>query len=125
LRYVAVDERCRKRVEKTAGIPLSRITVILNAVDLERFRAREPLPSKPKRALIFSNQTGQVPAIRSAARRMGLELQVLGLGAGNAVPNPESMLRKGTMRVGGDGGWKCGSAMRLRRLRPYGHFREF
>lgn len=92
LRYVAVDERCRKRVEKTAGIPLSRITVILNAVDLERFRGREPLPSKPKRALIFSNQTGQVPAIRSAARRMGLELQVLGLGAGNAIPNPESML---------------------------------
>lgn len=92
LRYVPVDDRCRKRVSSAAGIPLSRIEVIWNAVDLERFRPRDALPSKPKRAVVFSNKITQLPAVRSASNRMGLELDVLGLDAGTAVSNPESVL---------------------------------
>jgi hypothetical protein len=94
LRYVAVDDRCRKRIERNPEIATSRIEVRLNAVDLERFRPRDPLPAKAKRALVFSNQAAQLPAIRRACRAMGLQLDVVGLGAGPAVPNPELVLPK-------------------------------
>jgi len=90
LRYVAVDNRCRKRLENAADIPASRIEVILNAVDLDRFHPRGPLPSKPKHALVFSNQRRQLSAVRKACKRMGLTLDVLG--GNTAAPNPESIL---------------------------------
>jgi hypothetical protein len=92
LRHVAVDDRCRKRIERCAKIPSSRIQVIWNAVDLERFRPRAPLPARPVRALVFSNQTAQLPAVRRACKRMRLKLDILGLGTGNQVPDPESVL---------------------------------
>jgi glycosyltransferase involved in cell wall biosynthesis len=95
LRYVAVDERCKKRLENTAGIPRERIQVILNAVDLERFQKRSPLPAKARRALIFSNNASEsthVPAVRKACRQAGLDLDVTGLGSGNSTASPETIL---------------------------------
>src|SRR5882672_1332100 len=97
LRYVAVDNRCRKRIESLSDIPSSKITVILNAVDLERFRPRAPLPAKPKRAVVFSNYANrdtQLPAVRKASKSMGLELDVIGFGAGTGVSNPEHVLHR-------------------------------
>jgi Glycosyltransferase Family 4 len=95
LRYVAVDDRCRRFVESISGIPHERIEVILNAIDLKRFQPRGPLPSRPKRALVFSNYASSsthLPAVRSACKQTGLELDVVGLNAGNAVAAPESVL---------------------------------
>ncbi|HEY6972499.1 MAG TPA: glycosyltransferase, partial [Candidatus Angelobacter sp.] len=95
LRYVAVDEVCRKRVAAAPGIPPDRIQVSLNAVDLARFQPRIPLPSRPKRALVFSNNAARssyLPAVRRACRRAGLEVHVAGLLSGNSVPNPENLL---------------------------------
>jgi len=95
LRYVAVDDRCRKRLEATSNIPHERIQVILNAVDLNRFQARGPLPAIPRRALIFSNNASKstfVPAVRKACRQAGLDLDVVGLGSGNATARPEAIL---------------------------------
>lgn len=95
LRYVAVDERCRKAIASVAPIPASKIDVIFNAVDLERFQSRSPLPMKPKRALVFSNQASRwthLPVVRRACRNLGLQLDVVGLHAGNPVAQPESIL---------------------------------
>jgi glycosyltransferase involved in cell wall biosynthesis len=95
LRYVAVDDRCRKRLENTPGIPRERIRVILNAVNLDRFQSRSPLPAKPRRALVFSNYASEstyVPEVRKACRQTGLELDVVGLGSGNPVARPETIL---------------------------------
>ena len=95
LRYVAVDERCRARVASAPGISPERIRVMWNAVDLERFRERAPLPAQPRRALVFSNGAGpstHLPAVRQACRRRGLELDVLGYRAGNELLDPESVL---------------------------------
>jgi hypothetical protein len=95
LRYIAVDERCRKRLENTQGIPRERIQIVLNAVDLERFQKRGPLPGKARRALIFSNNASEsthLPAVRKACRQAGLELDVAGLGSGNPTSNPETFL---------------------------------
>jgi len=95
LRYFAVDHRCRKRLEGVPGIPRPRIEVVLNAVDLTRFQPRGPLPSRPARALVFSNNASRsthLPAVRRACRQAGLELDVLGHRARSAVANPESIL---------------------------------
>ena len=95
LRYVGVDDRCRLRLENTPEIPAHRIDVILNAVDLDRFRPRGPLPRIPRRAAVFSNNASRfshLPAVRKACRELGLELEVLGRQSGNPVANPEAFL---------------------------------
>ena|SRR2546425_557859 len=95
LRYVAVDYLCRDRLLFEHGIPEDRIRVLLNFVDLERFKPRGPLPARPQRALIFSNYAAedtQIPAVRDACARRGLTTEVVGLGAGNACARPEEIL---------------------------------
>jgi Glycosyltransferase Family 4 len=95
LRYVAVDQLCRNRIESVSGIPRDRIQIIYNAVDLRRFQPRRPLPEKPRRAVVFSNnaiRSTHLPAVRKACRRAGLELDVVGARSGNAVANPEKIL---------------------------------
>src|SRR6266851_3724613 len=47
LKYVAVDQTCRDRLVFENGIPKNRVQVLLNFVDLERFKPRGPLPSCP------------------------------------------------------------------------------
>lgn len=53
--YIAVDEACRDRMVCRDGVPLERVRILHNAVDLNRFRRRGPLPIKPSRAVVFSN----------------------------------------------------------------------
>src|SRR6266568_2347803 len=95
LRYVAVDHLCRDRLLFEHGIPEERIRVLLNFVDLERFKPRGLLPARPQRALIFSNyatEDTQIPAVRDACARHGITTEVVGLGAGNACARPEGIL---------------------------------
>ena len=96
LRYVAVDHACRDRL-KVHGVPEERIRVLLNFVDLDRFAGREaPLPSRPRRALVFSNYASEethLPVVREACKRANIELDVLGDGARSATDQPEKVLR--------------------------------
>jgi len=93
-RYVAVDDNCLERLAE-AGIPESRTAVIRNAVDLARFRARGPLPERPRRALVFSNYATDetvLAAVREACGRESIALEVAGAGAGTQVERPEDVL---------------------------------
>ncbi|HEX3530723.1 MAG TPA: glycosyltransferase [Thermoanaerobaculia bacterium] len=95
LRYVAVDATNRDRLVVENAIPEDKVCVLLNWVDLERFRPRGPLPERPRRALVFSNGARSVttlPAIQEACRRAGLELGVVGEGAGRLLERPEEVL---------------------------------
>ncbi len=95
LRYVAVDYTCRDRLVFEHGIPEERVRVLLNFVDLERFKPRGCLPAYTKRALIFSNAASEethVPAIRKACARQGIALDVMGLSWGNPCERPEEAL---------------------------------
>lgn len=92
LRYVAVDLRCRRRLENLAAISRDRISVIENAVDLTRFRPRLVLPAKPRKALVFSNSRRQYSVVRQASLRQGLTLDALGAGFKTDVHNPEVIL---------------------------------
>lgn len=95
LRYVAVDDACRERLICEHGIPESQVRVLRNAVDLNRFRPRGPLPPRPERALVFSNYATtetHLPAVRAACMRLGLALDVLGSGTGSGRVDPETIL---------------------------------
>lgn len=95
LAYVAVDETCRDRLVLENAIPEDRVHVRLHAADLERFTPREPLPEKPARALVFSNNANRwthLNAVREACKRAGIELDVIGAGVNASALNPESLL---------------------------------
>jgi hypothetical protein len=95
--WVAVDEVCRDRLVYEHGIPPERTRLLLNFVDLRRFPARDapPLP-RPRRALVFSYTASEdtwVPVVRAACARAGVEVvDVVGYGAGNPTPSPETLL---------------------------------
>jgi hypothetical protein len=94
-RYVAVDHHCRERLVLDGVIAERRIRVVYNSVDLDRFRPRERLPARPRRALLFSNYANEqthLPAVREACARTGLDLQVIGSGVNNTCPHPEAIL---------------------------------
>jgi hypothetical protein len=94
-RFVAVDEFCRERLTGMSWIEPSRIEVVANAVDLERYLPRTPLPRRPRRAVVFSNYAGpesHAEPIQEACRRMGIQSEIVGSGAGNASAAPERIL---------------------------------
>lgn len=94
-RYVAVDELVRQRLLDECGIPAARVTTLLNFVDLNRFLPRPPLPRRPARALVFSNQAREdsyLPAVREACGRVGLAVDVVGRGVERPCPCPEEIL---------------------------------
>lgn len=94
LRYIGVDELCRARLS-AEGIPPDHMTVIANAVDLERFTPRDSLPGRPRRALVLSNTAhdhGFAAAVREACERTGLHLDVAGTGVGRPLADPEHHL---------------------------------
>lgn len=92
-RHVAADDTCRDRLLWEGGVSEERTRVVLNAVDLERFRPRPPLPAKPRRALVFSNHgLRHAPAVREACERVGVELELAGLDSGGVAPEPEKIL---------------------------------
>jgi hypothetical protein len=95
LRYVAVDEPTRQACLETHGVPPERMSVILNFVDLDRFRPRDPLPPTPKTALLFYNSATDIhliPEVREACHRTGIHLDVVGLGVGRSLSHPEAVL---------------------------------
>lgn len=93
LRYVAVDDTCRDRLVCESGVPEDRTRVVLNPIDLARFRPRGPLPLKPLRALVFSNSIPEyVSVVREACARAGVTLDVAGAEMGGFIEEPEKML---------------------------------
>jgi hypothetical protein len=95
-RYLAVDDTCRDRLVSEHGIAPDRVDVVLNAVDLQRFRSRPPLPSRPASALIFSNSSAEgavhVKAIREACARRGIAVEIAGSKSGRSLERPEETL---------------------------------
>jgi glycosyltransferase involved in cell wall biosynthesis len=95
LQYVAVDLTCRDRLVLEEGISERRTRVLLNFVDLERFKPRGPLPSRPRRALVLSNyatERNSLASVRAACVRAGIKLDVFGLGVSKACEAPEAVL---------------------------------
>ena len=96
--YVAVDDLCLERLRITEGIAPERTRVILNAIDVDRFTAREPLPERPGSALVFSNQAhagNYGGVIERACRDAGIDrVDYAGAASGRPVASPEELLRE-------------------------------
>ena len=138
LQYVGVDLACRDRLVLESRIPESRVRVLLNFVDLHRFAARDPLPAKPKRALVLSNYVNEhnsLPAIRNACEQAELHLDVHGFSVGNPAAEPERIIGnlrycfcKGARGAGIASGWNSRYTLRCHgngthgNQRPVGYF---
>jgi hypothetical protein len=95
VRYVAVDDTCADRLLLREAIPPEKVSVMLNAVDIDLFRQRVPLPAKPRRAVVFGNVAHELtflPVIRDACRRASIDLEVIGAVAGTSAAHPEAIL---------------------------------
>lgn len=93
-RYFGVSRVCVRRLVD-AGVPESQAALLLNFVDTARFRPRDPLPQRPRRALVFSNYAQartHLPAILEACREAGIDVDVVGAGVDKIVTSPERLL---------------------------------
>lgn len=96
LRYVAVDQLTYNRIVMESGIPKTDVRLIFNFTDLDRFKLRPSLPIRPRKALIYSNYIEKngscFKTVQEACQKIGVEVDLIGLTAGNAIDNPEKIL---------------------------------
>lgn len=94
--YLTVSRTLAERMAVESSLSASDITVLLNSVDIDRFRLRRALPSRPARALFFNNRHGEgsdtLAAIREAVSRRGLALDCVGAPFGTLISQPETIL---------------------------------
>jgi hypothetical protein len=93
-RHFGVSRVCVERLIKDGAQP-ERVELMPNFVDTARFLPRGPLPARPRSALVFSNfaHSGTyLPAVEAACAASGLDLDVIGAGAGTGVAHPETLL---------------------------------
>jgi len=83
--FVAVDRLNRERIERELVRVAGSVHVIHNAVDLQRFNARGPLPDHPRKALILAKNWPHIKAIQAACARFGLDCELLGKAVGQEV----------------------------------------
>jgi hypothetical protein len=90
-----VGQDCYDKLVFQHSLPEERVRLLLNFVNLERFKPRGPLPAQPRRALLFCSYTkdqAYLAAVREACSQTGLQLDVLGLGVGTSSEEPEKLL---------------------------------
>lgn len=95
-RYFAITDTLRERLMIERLIPAAKIHTLLNGVDIARFSFVRESPTKLKRALIYTryhsrdNPTGK--ATVDACERMGIAVDVVGMGVRQLIKNPEKVL---------------------------------
>ena len=90
-RVTAVDERGQERCIGCGFAP-GLVEIVPNAVDLDRFRPRQPLPAQPRRALAIAKIPGHLPAIRAACAAKGIALDEVGPATGRVSDRLEDEL---------------------------------
>lgn len=94
LRYCAVSEVQWERLISD-GVPRERTCLLLNFVDLDRFKPRSPLPTRARRALVYGNEApwgAYLAPLIQACAELGIRLDGAGSVVGTSVANPESIL---------------------------------
>jgi hypothetical protein len=84
-RFCAVHTASRERLASGLGCAVACIDLLLNAVDLDQYLPRPPLPIKPRRALLMAKNTEHIAAVRTATADAGLMLDAIGPAVGNVV----------------------------------------
>lgn len=91
-RVCAVDTTVAQRFSTYEGREPSEISLLLNAVDMERFQPGPDPAPVPRKALAFAKNTEHLPAIRQACERRNIELDVVGAAVGKVISSPETEL---------------------------------
>lgn len=94
-RYAVVDEPCRDKLEYEHGVAPELIRRIPGFVDLDRFRLRDALPPRPRRALLYSSYARDneyLRAVEAACSAASVQLDVVGAGVGHTTSTPEDIL---------------------------------
>jgi hypothetical protein len=97
LQYIAVDYNCKERYCIENGFKEEDVEVVYNWANTDRFRLKEKINSRPKKALIFSNYLNEnniYPEIKEACVELELELEIIGSSSGNPCLKPEEILQK-------------------------------
>jgi hypothetical protein len=92
--HAAVDFACRDRIARRLPHAAGQIEILPNAVDLDRFVVRAPLPVRPRRALMLAKHANCVDAVREACSRHGLDIEAAGPAVGNEVVELPPLLRE-------------------------------
>jgi len=92
-RHVAVDFACRDRIASAIPNLEGQIGILHNAVDLDSFQPRAPLPRRPARALVLAKVPSYLDSVRDACAQRGLELSIVGPGIGDEVNDLPSYFR--------------------------------
>jgi hypothetical protein len=92
--FVSVDRLGLERIERELPRAAGKVQIIHNAVDLEIFTPRDPLPSRAKRALILTKNNGHIETIQTACSRLGLKIDAIGPGLDLVVDDLPARLRQ-------------------------------
>ena len=94
-RGLAVDQVCQLRIESEAARFSPTVELLPNAVDMIRFKKRDAIPERPRKALILSKHAIHRQIINEACAARKIEVEFIGPGlAGCEVDDLPSHLAK-------------------------------
>jgi hypothetical protein len=97
-RYFAMSRTLKERMMIEGNLRDEQIDVVLNGVDLSKFRSVRAIPERPRRVLFYNGHhqpdSPTVAVARTAAESLGLEFQTLGWHFGKMTARPEEELAR-------------------------------
>lgn len=92
VRYAAISEVLVDRTAAETGLPRDQIDLVLNGVDMERFRPGRQPPPVPRMALAFAKNHQHVEAVRAACAARNIAVDFIGSAVGRVIAEPETAL---------------------------------
>lgn len=92
VRYAAVSEVLVDRVATEINKPRDQIDLVLNGVDMQRFRPGAPPSATPRTALAFAKNPQHVEAVRAACLTRNIAVDFVGGAVGKVITDPEAAL---------------------------------
>lgn len=86
--YAGVSRALAGRVAYDAKLREDAVRVILNGVNMERFRPGPPPATPPKRALAFAKNEDHINAVREACARRGIAVDFVGAATAVQLEDP-------------------------------------
>jgi hypothetical protein len=90
--YAAVSEVLVDRVALELKRPRDQINLVLNGVDMNRFRPGSPPAAAPRTALAFAKNPQHIEAVRAACAARNIAVDFVGGAVGKIITAPETTL---------------------------------
>jgi glycosyltransferase involved in cell wall biosynthesis len=91
--FVSVDRLGQERIARELPRTRGHVHLVHNAVDLQRFTPRGPLPPRPAKAMMLTKFSTGISEVRAACEAAGIEIDVVGTGVGTVVDDLPKRLR--------------------------------